>query len=130
MSREYLNDEPIDDDMTVLDLMVPSVYGGTRSELHRWRGREVTVEITHYTNGGDYHSTNRVLVTKSVVERLEKACLIEGKPRWGGRETLILVVSEGGEHVLWTRRKELGNFPRASFWFEIVEPSAYARRVL
>lgn len=121
--RECLNTEPIDDDMTVLDLMVRSIYGGTRSELYCRRDRQPVVDIACYTNGGDYHSTDRVLVTRGVVERLEAARLLEGKPYWGGRETWILVASDAGEHTLWSKREELGEFPRAHRWFEWVEPN-------
>jgi hypothetical protein len=77
----YENDIPIDDELTVLDLLNRRWGDSTDRFISLWPHAPLHVEIGHHRDfSSDY---NRFLVTERVVQSLRDQKFVSGKPEWG-----------------------------------------------
>ena len=114
----YVNSEPIDDPMVVLDLLVEGWNDRTSRQIDRFPHWPPHVAIDHYSGGYERHSgTDRYLITAGVIERLLAARYIRGTPQWGYTEMRELVATDAGKNALYATRDALGEFPRSTSWF-------------
>lgn len=120
MRRLFHTTAPIDDEMTVLDLLTERWGDNTYRLLERWPHERPHVHIEHCRDFGE-HAHDRFEVTPGVVERLLALRHIKGTPHWGYTEMRELKTSEFGAKALWDARSRLGEFPDAAFWFESVK---------
>jgi hypothetical protein len=117
----YENDEPIDDELVVLDLMSPGWNDGTTRSISLWPHAPSHVAIDHFSGGYDRHSgTTRFLITERVHKSLLADRYIAGTPQWGYTCMRELRITPRGEEKYWNRWKELkdagSEMPRASCW--------------
>lgn len=125
MARKFANKTPIDDDMTVLDLLCRSWQDSTDRVIKTWKGQEPYVEIGVYSSGytrEEWTCGYYFLITPGVIARLIASRYVNGKMEWGYTDMHQLRISEAGERVYWDRRKDVspekpGNPLRASDWF-------------
>lgn len=104
--------EPIDDPMTVLDLLVQSWGDNTVRQIERWPHFPTHVHVEHCSDFS-------YLITDEVADQLLAHGWAAGVPKWGYTEMRELRATEFGERVLWERRSRLDGikFPRATRWF-------------
>lgn len=113
-----LNDVPIDDEWTVLDLLYRRWGDRTTRKISRWFEWPY-LEIGHHHDFSD-SSYQRFRVTDRVVDALLDIGHLQGTPEWGYTNMRELTISDGGGHVLWERRKEMeiATDLRADWWMD------------
>jgi hypothetical protein len=107
VKHEYENDIPVNDELTVLDLLYSRWGDCTTRHISLWPHAPPHVEIGHHRDFGD-SDYRRFLVTERVVEKLRNDDLICGVPRWGYTERRELRISDAGSRLLDQRRREAG----------------------
>lgn len=127
MSRDFVNEEPITCEWTILDLMARRWGDSSSRTLYRWKGRPPYVEV--WWEGGDHGrgapTIEHFSVDPRVVNHLLSVGYLRGTPKWGYTEMHELELTDDGEKALYQRRRELADadqhgsdFPSATRWFE------------
>lgn len=119
---KFENEEPIDDELVVLDLLCKRWADYTTREINRrFRRQQPYVEIGQHHEHAD-SSFKRYLVTDRVADALLAEGLVCGKPEWGYTDMKILRASEAGKIRLFEvrRRHEMDEQLCAYWWFEDV----------
>jgi hypothetical protein len=97
---KFLNTTPIDDDLTVLDLLARCYGDRTSRMISLWPHSPPHVEVVHLRNFGDL-PCDRVLITEGVARRLKVDGYVIEKPEWGRRERHELLITVTGERRLY-----------------------------
>jgi hypothetical protein len=109
VSRDFENDEPIDDLMTVLDLLVER-YGEHRTSREidrRFKEDGPYVQVGHHSDFS-VDRFYRFRITDRVCDALVSSGLAKGKPEWGYTDMKRLRASDYGKSILWEKRGKLG----------------------
>jgi hypothetical protein len=96
----YFNETPIDDEMTVLDLLACGWGDATDREISLWPHAPPHVAVTHLRDFGQC-PVDRILITPDAARRLKENGCVIGEPRWGYREEHVLRITKAGEARLW-----------------------------
>lgn len=114
----YENDEPIDDEMVVLDLLYPRWGDQTLREINLWLEHPY-VELRHCRDFGE-DTVYYFRVTLRVAAALFARRFVAGKPQWGYTDKKILRITESGEGLLWDTREKLEaqQFFTSEEWFK------------
>lgn len=109
VSRDFENDEPIDDLLVTLDLLVER-YGEHRTSREidrRFKEDGPYVQVGHHSDFS-VDRFYRFKVTDRVCDALVSSGLAAGKPEWGYTDMKRLRATDGGKLKLWTERTKLG----------------------
>lgn len=114
---QFVNETPVDDVWTALDLLVCRWGDETIRELIRWHDEKPFIELAHIRAFG-CDTIRYFLVTDRLADELRDRHFISGKPCWGYTDMRILRANEFGERALWDKRKELAtpNNLVAEYW--------------
>jgi hypothetical protein len=115
MPRNYFeNAQPVDDAMTVLDLLCPMWGDDTVRRVHLPRARkgfrfyhEPYLEICHVHDFGD-DDVHTFRVTTRAAHELLDAKLVCGKKEWGYTDMHELKITDSGIHRLYAMRDRVG----------------------
>ncbi len=114
MIRDFENDTPIDDAMTVLDLLCARWGDNTVRRIHLPRVREGRrfyvepyLEIRHCRDFGD-GDVHRIRVTERSARELREGRLVTGQPHWGHTDMHELSISDAGVRRIWDVRTSAG----------------------
>lgn len=103
--REFVNVEPIDDLLVVLDLLYKRWGDNTTRHIDlRFEEFGPYVEIG-YHHDFSYSRYSRFSVTQRVVDALLSRYLVEGKPQWGYTDMRQLSITNRGGDRLYDARK-------------------------
>lgn len=122
MRPAFETDEPIDDPLTVLDLLCGPYWERmtTREVLraHRRRDNESYIRIGHHHDFTDstYYDFR---VTERVIDHLLAGGYLQGKPQWGYTDMNELTASDAGKSRIRELREELkvDEKFRSEYWF-------------
>jgi len=109
VARGFENDEPIDDAIVVLDLVVPrwDERMTTREIDRRFKKEGPYVEVGHHRDFSD-SSIYRFRITDRVADALVADHSVAGKREWGYTDDKRLRATELGAARLWAVRSQLG----------------------
>ena len=117
---DFENRDPIDHDVTVLDLLCKRWSDCTTREINRWHD-----DVGPYVEIGYHHDFSdsqcyRFKVTHRVVDDLLAKGYVVGRAKWGYTDMKELLVSPLGEKHLWSIRRihDLDDRVRAEYWYE------------
>lgn len=108
-NRDFENDEPINDLLVALDLLVER-YGEHRTSREidrRFKDDGPYVQVGHHSDFS-VDRFYRFKVTDRVCDALVSAGLATGKPEWGYTDMKRLRATDYGKTRLWDERKKLG----------------------
>ncbi len=114
--RTYVNKVPIDDDLTVLDLLYGSRGFKDNALIHT---KKETYVVLDENDRATYF-----LVAPDTADYLKAHMLVVGTPHWGYTDEKHLRISPSGEARLYKRWNGIGGIPvwpnqqlRAEYWF-------------
>jgi len=107
-SRDFENDEPIDDALVVLDLVVErwGEHRTTREIDRRFKEDGPYVEVVHHFDFS-VDRFYRFRITDRVADALVSSGLAAGKPEWGYTDMRRLRATDAGGAQLWQERARL-----------------------
>ncbi len=101
----YENDIPVDDELTVLDLLYSRWGDQTTRHISLWPHAPPHVEIGYHHDFADSRY-RRFLVTDRVVQSLRQTGRVSGKPQWGRCEEREQHINGDGIALLASVRTE------------------------